>query len=203
MDEMKKNDYMNGGGWRDLFSRNKKTTADMVSNEMEELLSNEIEQLKKYIVAPSELNKFFKKIYIKDTTGLVTTGLVIPRDKVKPKELPLVGFTVDPIKSEKEIDDMVRTSIFNNINTTINYDSHELPDEIEIPIKKYKKSDSYKVKVEIESVKISKKDLLIHLANFKIDLDESLEKVIKNLDRLKQNMLGDRLINLGNFKFFL
>ena len=98
---------------------------------------------------------------------------------------------------------MVRTSIFNNINTTINYDSHELPDEIEIPIKKYKKSDSYKVKVEIESVKISKKDLLIHLANFKIDLDESLEKVIKNLDRLKQNMLGDRLINLGNFKFFL
>lgn len=202
MDEMEKNDYMNGGGWRDLFSRNKKTTADMVSNEMAELLSNEIEQLKKYIVAPGELNNFFKKIYIKDTTGLVTTS----KAKVTPKEAPLVGFTVDPIKPEKkieEIDDMVRTSIFNNINTTINYDSHELPDEIEIPIKKYKKDDSYKVKVEIESVKISKKDLLIHLANFKIDLDEYLEKVIKNLDRLKQNMLGDRLINLGNFKFFL
>ncbi len=206
MDEIKNN--INGGGWSGIFSSANKATSNMVSNEMEELLSNEILQLKKYIIVPGELNRFFKNIYIKDTKGLITKytdkSEINPTKASSPPRLNInTNQSVDPIQSAKEIEDTLRQFIFDNINTNINNDSYELPDEIEIPKKKYKKGNSFEVKVEIESIKISKKNLLTHLANFKIDLDESLEKVIKNLDRLKEKMLGNRLINLDNLSFFM
>jgi hypothetical protein len=170
MDEIKKNDYMNGGGWSGLFSRENKTTADMVSNEMEELLSNEIEQLKRYIVVPGYLNSFFKKMLVKEKT------------------------IFERVASYKIIS--------SKIDVKITSKDTKLPDIIEIPRKLYKK-DKSNLKIEIESVKISKKELLMHLANFKIDLDEFNEKIIKNLDKLKDKMLGNKLINLNNFKFFM
>ncbi len=205
MDEIKQNDYMNGGGLFDFFSSANKKTSDMISKEMEELLSNEIEQLKKYLVVPGELNKFFKNIYLKDTIGLMSTPVSKPGSNKKQtlKPEPTIKPTVDPINREKigEIHTKLKQFIFDNINNNINYDSYELPDVIEIPRKKYKKDQEFQIK--IESIKISKKDLLMHLVNFKIDLDEYHEHIIKNIDKLKEKMLGNRLINLDNLTYFM
>ncbi len=170
MDEINKNDYMNGGGWFDFLTRRNNTTEVMVSNEMEEILSNEIEQLKKYIVVPGYLNNFFKNMFL--------------------KERPIF----ERMASYK--------SISEKIDVKINSKDYKLPDTIEIPRKIYKK-DKSNLKIEIESVKISKKELLMHLANFKIDLDEFNERIMKNLDKIKENMLGNRLINLNSLKFFM
>jgi thiamine kinase-like enzyme len=174
MNEIYPNIYkkMNGGGLFNLFGTSSSDNS-LLRNEMEQTLSHEVEQLKEYLVVPGNLNGFFKKIYL-------------------PKPIS------NPISSEEEGQKKLYNFINEDINNKLTSNDTNIPQVVEIPRKIYKKGKSSDVVIEIESVKINKQDLLNHLANFKTDLDELLERVIKNLDKLKEKMLRHRLINLDN-----
>jgi hypothetical protein len=179
MNEIYPNIYknMNGGGLFNLFGTSSSDNS-LLRSEMEQTLSHEVEQLKEYLVVPGNLNGFFKKIYL-------------------PKPIS------NPISEEDKGKIKLYNFIDEDINNKLTSNDTNIPQVVEIPRKIYKKGKSSDVVVEIESVKINKQDLLNHLANFKTDLDELLERVIKNLDKLKEKMLRHKLINLSNLQYFM